>query len=107
MIVKFVRRSKKHQIYRACGVKKPQNIFFSDSLSKTRNTIMYALRKAKEKDATKFGNVRTRDGNIRLQLPAASSAQSSTVVVVNTRRKLDELLRTRLGIDSTAFDCRW
>lgn len=107
LIVKFVRRSKKHDIYKACGVKRPQGVYFSDSVSKTRHTIMYALRKAKQRDSTKFGKVRTRDGNIRLELPNSDDSRTSKVVVVNTRRKLDELLRTRMGFDSSEFDCRW
>ena len=82
-------------------------MFFTDSVSKTRHTIMYALRKAKQRDPSKFGNVRTRDGNIRLQLPDMANPRSFTTVIVNTRRKLEELLKTRLNVDSSAFDCRW
>lgn len=107
IIAKLVRRTKKHEIYKACGLKKPKNIFFSDSVSKTRNTIMYALRKARERDSTKIGKIRTRDGNIRLQLPNPENSQHSTTIVVNTRRALEEILRTRLNIGSAEFDCRW
>ena len=107
IIVKLVRRRKKHEIYSACAVKKPQGVFFTDSLSRTRHTIMYALRKARQKDSTKFGLIRTRDCNIRLQLPNPGNPQAPTIEIVNTRRKLEELLRTRLGIDSSEFDCRW
>ena len=67
---------------------------------------MYALRKAKQRDSTKIGNVRTRDGNIRLQLPNGAG-RNPTIEVINTRRKLEEILRTRLGINSSEFDCRW
>ena len=107
LIVKLVRRNKKHEIYKACGVKKLRDLFISDSVSKTRHTIMYALRKARDRDSSKFGKIRTRDGNIRVQLPSSGSSQNSTIEVVNTRRKLEELLRTRLNIDSSEFDCRW
>ena len=107
IIAKLVRRTKKHEIYRACGVKKPTDIYFSDSVSKTRHTILYALRMARKRDSSKFGIARTRDGNIRLQLPSLEDPRRSTTEVVNTRRKLEELLLTRLNINSSAFDCHW
>ena len=107
IIAKLVRRTKKHEIYRACGIKKPTNIYFSDSVSRTRHTILYALRMARKRDSSKFGVARTRDGNIRLQLPSLEDPRRSTTEVVNTRRRLEELLLTRLNINSSAFDCRW
>ena len=107
IIVKFVRRTKKHEIYKACAVKKPRDLFFSDSLTRIRHTICFSLRQAKKRDPTKFGKIRTRDGNIRLELPNLDNPRTSTTVVVNTRAKLEDLLLTRLGIDSSAFDCRW
>ena len=41
IIVKFTRRVNKHKIYVACRLKKPTHIFFSDSVSKSRSTIMH------------------------------------------------------------------
>ena len=107
IIVKMVRRNKKHQIYQACAIKKPNALYFGDSLSRTRHTICYCLRQAKKNYPNKIGAIRVRDCNIRVQLPNLDNPRASSTHIINTRRKLDELLLTRLGVDSSAFDCRW
>ena len=106
MIVKFVRRENKHKIYKACSVRRPQDIYFNDSVSRTRATILYVLRKARRDFPTKFGKCSTRDGNIRVILPVPGM-RDGVREEVNTRRKLEELLLTRLNCTSAKFEPNW
>ena len=107
IIVKFVRRETKHKILKACSIKKPKDIYFNDSVSRTRSTILYVLRKAHHDYPDKIGKSSTRDGNVRVMLPSAGTQDLSTRMMVNTRRELDALLLTRLNATSSKFDARW
>ena len=107
IIVKLCRRENKQIIFQACRIKKPQNIFFSESVSKTRSTILYILRKARRDFPGKFGMCKTEDGNVRVMLPTPDDPTRFTRETVNTRSDLDKLLRTRINRDSSRFEARW
>ena len=66
IIVKLVRRENKRKIFTACRIRKPQNLYINESVSKTRSTILYVLRKASKDFPTKFGPCTTEDGNVRV-----------------------------------------
>ena len=107
LIVKLCRRDNKQKIFQACRLKKPQNIFFNESVSRTRNTILYVLRKARKDFPTKFGLCKTEDGNVRVMLPTSDDPSRFTKETVNTKNALDVLLRTRINGTSAKYDARW
>ena len=107
IIVKLVRRENKRKIFLACRVNKPQNLYINESVSKTRSTILYVLRKASKDFPTKFSSCTTEDGNIRVRLPSPEDPTKFTRETVNTRGALDVLLRTRINADSSKYEPRW
>ena len=100
IIVKFTRRVNKHKIYVACRLKKPTNIFFSDSVSKSRSTIMYVLRKARVDFPLVFGRYLTEDGNVRVFMPKPGAVNGMEKMTVNTRTQPEEILRTKANVES-------
>ena len=111
IIVKIVRRANKHLLLQASRVKKPVNVYFNESVSKTRSTILYVLRKAKKDYPHQIGPCKTEDGNVRVMIPhpdaGGGSDTRSRKETVNTRRELDKLLLTRIGADSSKFNPIW
>ena len=112
IIVKFVRREVKHQILRASRNKKPSNIYFNESLSSTRQKIMYVIRKVKADNDSIISSYKTEDCNIRVYSPTAGSSgepRRFIMYTLNTRRELDEFLLTKLGFRSTRYleDRHW
>ena len=107
MIVKLVRRENKRTIFNACRIKKPVNLFFNESVSRTRSSILYVLRKASKDFPTKFGSCTTEDGNIKIRLPTPEDPSKFTKETVNTRHALDILLRTRINADSSKYNPTW
>ena len=107
IIVKLCRRENKQKIFQACRIKKPQNLFFSESVSRTRSTILYVLRKARKDYPSKFGLCKAEDGNVRVFLPSPGDPSRTIKQTVNTKKALDILLRTRINADSNKFEPRW
>ena len=111
IIVKIVRRANKHLLLQASRVKKPVDVYFNESVSKTRSTILYVLRKAKKDYPHQIGPCKTEDGNVRVMIPhpdaGGGSDTRSRKETVNTRRELDKLLLTRIGADSSKFNPIW
>ena len=103
MIVKFVRRETKHKLLKACKIKKPEGIYINDSLSKTRNKIMYVVRKVKKEYNGVIASYKTEDGNIRIYSPLPENTLRNAMFTLNTRRQLDEFLMTKLGFTSTRY----
>ena len=109
IIVKFVRREVKHQILRASRNKKPNNIYFNESLSSTRQKIMYVIRKVKANHDDVISSYKTEDCNIRVYSPSSGEPRRFIMNTINTRRELDEFLLTKLGFRSTRYleDKNW
>ena len=107
IIMKLTRRENKHKILQACRRKKPQSLYFNESVSKTRSTIMYVLRKVKKDFPDKFGSIMTEDCNVRIMLPSQEDPRRFNKEMVNTRRELDALLLTKLGHNYSRYNARW
>ena len=107
IIVKLVRREVKHQILRASRDKKPKDLYFNESLSSTRQKIMYVIRKVKANHDI-IASYKTEDCNIRVYSPT-DEPRRFTMSTLNTRRELDEFLVTKLGFRSSRFleDKHW
>ena len=106
-IVKLIRRENKRRIFSACRIKKPQNLYINESVSKTRSSILYVLRRASKDYPTKFGPCTTEDGNVRVRLPTPEDPSRFIKETVNTRDALDRLLRLRTNHDSEKYEPRW
>ena len=110
IVFKLCRRDIKRDILDACRQQKPR-YFVNESLTPTRSTIMYVLRKVKREHPDIIGNARSYDGNITVWLPSSSSVSSSqpkfNKLLVNTRNKLEELLQDKLACNSDKFVERW
>ena len=106
IIFKLVRRDLKPVIFKACAEKKPP-FSINESISPTRSTIMYVLRKAREDFPRAFGRCRSEDGSIKLWLPKTDDPESMEKITCNTRSKLEELLRVKANITSKKYSPRW
>ena len=103
IIVKFVRREVKHRIIQAARQKKPKNVYFNDSLSRTRGKIRYVLAKAKKYQNGKISSIKTDDGNIKVFTPPLQSGGSFIRTTINTKAQLDDFLMTKFGYNSSRF----
>ena len=106
IIFKLVRREMKQLILRACLTKKPP-FSINESISPTRSTILYVLRRARIDYPSKFGKCRTEDGNIKLWLPKVDNPEMLEKIDVSTRSKLEELLKVKANISSSKYNPRW
>lgn len=103
IIVKLCRRDLKKDILDACRQLKPE-MYVNESLTPTRNTIMYVLRKAKRKCPDKISGCISIDGRVCVFVkppnPDAPGARNSRMFV-NTPHKLElfchDILETPLA----------
>ena len=107
IIVKLCRRENKSKIFQACRLKKPNDLYVNESVSRLRSTICFVLRKARKQFPGQFGMCRTEDGNVRIMLPSSGDPSRMSKATINTRRALEELLRIRIGKTSQHFSARW
>ena len=112
IVFKLCRRDLKKDIMTACREFRPP-FYINESLTPTRSSIVYVIRKARQKFPGKLGNCRSVDGNICVWLPAnpeagpSSGRYNSTRFVINTRLKLDAFLMEKVGCDSSKFIDKW
>ena len=105
IIVKFVRREVKHQVLHASRNRRPRDIYFNESLSSTRQKILYVIRKVKANHDSAIASYKTEDCNIRVYSPSPGESPTPrfTMATLNTRRELDNFLFTKLGFRSTRY----
>ena len=103
IIAKFVRRETKHKILRACRIRQPKDIFFNESVSRTRSTILYILRRVKKDLPGRISSVKTEEGNVKVFTPPAQTGGAYIGTVINTRCKLDDFLMTKFNFRSTKY----
>ena len=114
IIFKLCRRNTKREIIQACKTSKP-NFYVNEHLTPTRNTVMFALRKARQINPSKIGVARAHEGNVTVLIPSAGSSSSSNNdnagtsrrITCNTRTALDEILMQQLNITSDKFVKKW
>ena len=111
VLFKLCRRDAKGKIMAACKEKKPNKFFVNESLTPTRNTIMYVLRQAKKKHPNIFGNCRSQEGSVCVWLPTIGfeghGNRQYRKSTVNSRRTLDELLSKLISETSGSFVDDW
>ena len=99
---RLVRRDLKYCIFKACRTKKPP-FSINESVSPIRNTIMYVLRLARKTYPENY----TEEGNVRLLVPRTDGSDQHEKRTINTKHKLDELLRVKLNKTSSDFGASW
>ena len=107
IIFKLCRREMKAQIIEICKRKRPENLYINESVSPTRSSIMYALRKARQEFPTKFGTCRTEEGNIRLWLPKSEQPTNYMKITVNTRNELYRVMLEQINYSSDRYNISW
>ena len=91
---KLCRRDLKYDILSACRQQKP-TFFINESLTPTRNRVLYILRRAKQKYPLKIKSVRAYEGSVSAYLspvgretPGILPLSQLRRVTINTRRQL-------------------
>ena len=103
IIVKMVRREIKHRILQAARIKKPSNIYFNDSLTKTRSKIRYVLSKAKKDYPGKIASIKTDDGRVKVFTPPLQTGGPYNRTEISTKKQLDDFLVTKFGFSSAKY----
>lgn len=110
IIVKLCRRELKHDLLGACRRVRPPNLYINESLTPTRNTIMYGLRQAKKKFPDKIAGAGSSEGKVYVWLkPPVSSAPlaRNTKMWVNTRTRFDDLCKNILKCETSNLISNW
>ena len=110
IIVKLCRRETKHNLMATCKRVKPSNLYINDSLTPTRNTILYGLRQAKKRLPGKISGCGSVDGRVFVWLkppnPDTAGARSSKIFC-NTKSKFETLCAEKLNFDSSQLVSSW
>ena len=113
IIFKLCRRELKYDILSACRQQRP-NYYVNESLTPTRNKVLYVLRQAKKKWPQKIRNLRTSDGSISVYfLPPAASSQERLPfsqmrrITINTRRQLEDFISVELKSSMEELSVKW
>ena len=85
-------------------MKRSVNLYINESVSPTKSSIMYALRKARHEFPTKLGTCRTEEGNIRLRLWKPDQPTNYMKISVNTRNELDMFMLERINYSSDKYN---
>lgn len=106
--MKLCRRDLKTDILSACRQIRPK-FYINESLTPARNTIMYALRKARKKFPAKISFCRSYDGNISAFLPTnlSDGPYRFRKVTINSRIKLEEFLSSELSSSLQDIGVEW
>ena len=92
IILKLCRRDLKGDILNACRQIKPKDIYINESLTPTRNKIMYILRSAKKKRHPRLAGCSSFGGRVFAWVkpaPGEQQDQRPKKVPVNTRAELE------------------
>ena len=110
IIVKLCRRETKHNLMATCKRVKPSNLYINDSLTPTRNTILYGLRQAKKRLPGKISGCGSVDGRVYVWLippnPDAAGTRSSKIFC-NTKNKFETLCTEKLNFESSQLVSSW
>ena len=106
IIMKLCRRDLKKDILYACKQTRP-GFFINESLTPTRNTILFALRKMKRtSDSSVVQGTSTLDGKVFAWVKSQGSSRDLRVSV-NTKAQLEEFSTKYLGKPLTDFVDDW
>ena len=93
IIVKFCRREMKKEILAACRKVKPKNLYINESLTPTRQSCAFALRKAKKDFPEIISGTSSIDGKVYAWLKPPNGSKSGAKdirVAINSPQKLKD-----------------
>ena len=105
IIVKLCRREVKHDLMKAC-----KSVYVNESLTPTRNAILYGLRQAKKKFPDRISGYGSIDGKVFVWIkPANSNAPNmrNSKMFVNNKIRFDALCSDILKCDSSKLVSSW
>ena len=106
IIVKLCRRD----LMKACKSVKPPRLYVNESLTPTRNAILYGLRQAKKKFPDRISGYGSIDGKVFVWIkPANSNAPNmrNSKMFVNNKIRFDALCSDILKYDSSQLVSSW
>ena len=112
IIFKLTRRDLKKDIKFACK-QGDSRVYVNESLTPTRSTICYALRKMKKDHRDPIGGINTIDGNVYVWMPLDDEAshrdgnKKYRRITVNTKAQLDSFLLKYFKCDSSKYITDW
>ena len=113
IIFKLTRRELKYDILGACRQQRP-SYYINESLTPTRNKMLFTLRQARKKFPHKIRNLRTSDGSISAYLSPSGAPSKERLpfsqlrrINVNTRRQLEDFLSAELGTSLDDLAVEW
>ena len=107
IIAKFCQRSTKTDIIIASRKMRIPNFFANESLTPVRQSIAYALRKAKREFPNLICGTSTRDGRVFVWLKSPSVEANPTRKSINNRRELEDFCLRTLNKDMKYFIDDW
>ena len=72
--IKLCNRDVNENIFKCCKVVKPQKFYINESLTPLRNTILYVMRQAENKQPSEINSCNSSDGGVVAWLHAASAS---------------------------------
>jgi len=111
LIFKLCRRDIKSDILDSCRRVRPNRFYINESLTPLRSSIMFVLRKAKQRFPNKIGGCRTHNGSVQVYIPEPGSTEGDRIkfrqCTVNTKSGLDQILQQQANCTSSAFIEEW
>ena len=103
LIVKFCRRDTKRDILAASRRVKSQNLYANESLVPQRQSIAYALRKAKRDRPNIISGSTTIEGKVFVFVKAQNPNDRDTRIEINTLEKLETFCQRNLNQSASNF----
>ena len=113
IVFKLCRRDMKYEILSACRQQRP-NFFVNESLTSTRNRVLYILRRAKKKYPSKIKSLRSFEGSVTVYLSPVNRPTSENLplsqlrrLTINTRKQLVGMLEKELQSTLEDLGLKW
>ena len=97
LIIKFCRRDAKHDVLVASRRVKSKKLFANESLTPVRQSILYALRRAKRELPNIVTGTTTSNGSVFVFVKAAVEGGRDARIQINSSEKLENFCVTTLG----------
>jgi len=87
-------------LLRAARAVKPDNLYITENLTKTRSKILYGLRQAKRRFPRKINGCGSQDGRVFVWVTTPDPSAKNTKLFINTLVRFGELCEKTLGVDA-------
>lgn len=110
LLVNFSNTEAKRNVMRAVKSERPENLFFRESLTPSRNSIFYVLRRAKRQFPNIVAGCSTFDGSVFAWVKppnAGAPGAKNGKIKINTFRKLEKFCGDTLNATIPSFVENW